>query len=280
MGKSELRVIVNADDFGLNETVNAAIEKCIKQGLITSTTIMAAGEGFDDAVTLAKKYPYISYGVHLTLDELSSLTKSPVLHKYGMTDSEGLFIKGGVFRVQEWTHELTTAIHYELEAQIDKIISAGLTPSHFDGHHHCHTVKYLHGIMVELTRKYNITKVRVPLDARDMDMILHHITPAISKRTVTNSILPSKKSSNGIIKRVRLNFSMICNDRFFKRSFNTTDYCCSVASFKKNEEYLKTHFRGKTIELMCHPGHPNYKEETELLATIPNSVKMTSYLSL
>ena len=79
-----MRVIINADDFGVNATVNTEIERCIREGLITSTTIMAAGDGFEEAIEISKLYPQISFGVHLTLDELTSQTKSPLLHQYGL----------------------------------------------------------------------------------------------------------------------------------------------------------------------------------------------------
>lgn len=278
-----MRVIINADDFGLNATVNREIERCIREGLITSTTIMAAGEAFDEAVEISKRYPQISFGVHLTLDELSSLTKSPVLHKYGMTDEQGIFIKGGLFRVAKWTSELTTAIRLELEAQIERIVAAGKVPSHFDGHHHCHTIRELHQIMVELSRKYGVNRVRVPLDYRSLHMIINHVTP-VNPLIVGIKNSPSDDHSHtiekpSIYRRVIHNISMFQNDCFFKKHFRTVDYCCSVSSFKKNEDYFQRRMCDRIFELMCHPGHPNYQQETLLLNSLAHYSRI-SYLNL
>ena len=41
---NDIRIIINADDCGKNETVNKAIEKCIMAGKLSSTTVMATGE--------------------------------------------------------------------------------------------------------------------------------------------------------------------------------------------------------------------------------------------
>ena len=43
-------VIVNAYDFGQSAVVNRVIMACFRQGLISSTTIMANMPGFDEAV--------------------------------------------------------------------------------------------------------------------------------------------------------------------------------------------------------------------------------------
>ena len=45
-------VIINADDFGLNEHCSLAIAEAFKKGLITDTTMVANGEYFDDAVAV------------------------------------------------------------------------------------------------------------------------------------------------------------------------------------------------------------------------------------
>jgi len=49
------RLIVNADDFGLTRGVNRAILECISGGIVTSTTLMANSDEFEDAVGLAKR---------------------------------------------------------------------------------------------------------------------------------------------------------------------------------------------------------------------------------
>ena len=61
------RLIVNADDFGIHETVNKAVYRGFESGILTSTSIMAGGRAFDDAVAMAKTMGDIGIGIHLTL---------------------------------------------------------------------------------------------------------------------------------------------------------------------------------------------------------------------
>jgi predicted glycoside hydrolase/deacetylase ChbG (UPF0249 family) len=44
------RLILNADDFGMTRGVNEGIIRAHREGILTSTTLMADGEAFDDAV--------------------------------------------------------------------------------------------------------------------------------------------------------------------------------------------------------------------------------------
>jgi hypothetical protein len=61
-------LIVNADDFGLAESINRGIIKGYKDGFITSTSLMCSAPAFKDAVALAQEnHPGLGVGIHLTL---------------------------------------------------------------------------------------------------------------------------------------------------------------------------------------------------------------------
>src|SRR3989442_14684955 len=62
-------LIVNADDFGLTEQVSKGILDVQREGIVTSTTLMATGGAFDAAVTLARRSPRLSGGGHLNLTQ-------------------------------------------------------------------------------------------------------------------------------------------------------------------------------------------------------------------
>ena len=68
-------LIVNADDYGYSQQVNAAIEKSFELELISSATLMANMPGFMHAVMWLKRQPIQpAIGVHLNLDEGLPLT--------------------------------------------------------------------------------------------------------------------------------------------------------------------------------------------------------------
>ena len=58
---------VNADDFGFTRDVNAGIVEARVKGILTSTTLMANGAAFEDAVRLAREHPELDAGVHFVL---------------------------------------------------------------------------------------------------------------------------------------------------------------------------------------------------------------------
>ena len=84
-----MRIIINADDLGSNETVNDAVFSLMSEKKISSATIMANGPNFDDAVTRSKIYTDCSFGCHLNLTEFKPFTNSQILYDYGIVDENG-----------------------------------------------------------------------------------------------------------------------------------------------------------------------------------------------
>ena len=61
------KLIVNADDFGLHSAVNAGIIDGHRTGIITSTSLLAGGDAFTEAVSMAKENPKLGIGIHIAL---------------------------------------------------------------------------------------------------------------------------------------------------------------------------------------------------------------------
>lgn len=159
-------LIINADDFGLHEHINAGIIKGFKEGCITSTSLMCSGPAFDNAVELAKANPGLGIGIHLTLvggvKPLLSPEKVPSL-----LDGNGVFPLDYVGFIKNFTlgKVCKNEIKAELSAQIERGLSTGLTITHFDSHQHLHVLPGLIDIVIELCEKYGIDKVRVPAES-------------------------------------------------------------------------------------------------------------------
>ena len=144
------RLIINADDFGFTRDVNAGIAHAHRAGVLTSTTLMANGAGFDDAVRLAKETPTLDIGAHLVLVQGNSLLDGRPLPE---TPRQLL---GALVR-----HKLN--VYFELKAQIEKILATGLRLSHLDSHKHTHLVPSVFRVVVNLAYEFGIPYVRSPL---------------------------------------------------------------------------------------------------------------------
>ncbi len=230
-------VIVNADDFGINETVTMAIEKAILAGSVSSTTVMANGSHLKEVKRFAVEHPEVSFGVHLCLSEFSSITKSEGLVRAGLTDEKGQFIHKAVFQLNNLIDtDVQIAVKDELNAQIELIKSLGFPISHADCHHHLQKIFSLRQILTEVLQSHGIRKMRL---CGGFDT------------------LRSKARVLSYLRNVALN-------RYYSSHFITTSAFYSYASFVNERKSVGDN---NVIELMCHPGHPaeRYQKEMQLV---------------
>lgn len=155
-------LIINADDFGLHEAVNAAIARGHSEGIISSATLMAGAGAFLDAVAIAKRLPRLSVGVHLTL-----VGERPVAaprQVASLLEKDGLFSKQYPQFLSRYLRGLVSKseIRLELTAQIEKVLQQGLAISHLDSHQHLHVFPGILEIVLELAETYRIPALRIP----------------------------------------------------------------------------------------------------------------------
>lgn len=159
------RLIVNADDFGYTSGVNRAIVEAHSRGVVTSSTLMANGPAFAEAVRLAKTVPKLSVGCHLVLtdgdpilppDQLPSLTSAGHFRD-GMFTFAARAISGGMA-----PDEITE----EASAQIRKLQSAGIAVSHIDTHKHTHLFPRILRPLLRAGADCGVRAVRNPFGPR------------------------------------------------------------------------------------------------------------------
>lgn len=157
-----MKVIVNADDYGLNENVNSAIIDAISLGMVTDTSILATvEEGFSLAVTQERlKILKYSAGVHLTLTVGKPLTEE-MRKDPSFCDADGYFLDHLPYKVH-LSKTQRRNIELEFLAQIHKIKDAGLFISHLDSHQHIHYRPTLYSIIIKCCKAENIRFIRRP----------------------------------------------------------------------------------------------------------------------
>jgi predicted glycoside hydrolase/deacetylase ChbG (UPF0249 family) len=157
-GKS--RLIVNADDFGMTSGVTDGILFAHRNGMVTSTSMMANQPFSEYAAQQLGSLSELSVGVHLTLDQGSpilSATKVPAL-----VDRTGTFYENGELRSRLWHRKVNAdEIEAEFRAQIQWMKRHGITPSHADSHRHIHFYPYVAKAFQNACQKENIPRTRV-----------------------------------------------------------------------------------------------------------------------
>jgi predicted glycoside hydrolase/deacetylase ChbG (UPF0249 family) len=153
-------IVINADDFGRSDDVNAAVAEAFRAGLITSASIMCNTPAFADAWALVQSNGlHGRIGVHLNLTEGRSLTVPIRSHPWLCRPSGELVDRR---RTIWWlSRREARAVAIELAAQIEAVIAAGITPTHLDSHQHVHTHWPVGSMVMSLARDYGIPAVRI-----------------------------------------------------------------------------------------------------------------------
>ncbi len=143
-------LIINGDDFGYGKGINFGIIESHRHGILTSTTLMANMPGFDHAVELARENPDLGIGVHLVLTCGRPLRNDIP----SLVDEKGNF-KHISFYEEEFSIDLDE-LYREWKDQINKVIAAGINPTHLDSHHHVNSIAPISHIFEKLAREYNL----------------------------------------------------------------------------------------------------------------------------
>ena len=90
--KTEIRLIVRADDMGAAQAINEGCIEAFKEGIVRSAEVMVPGPWFLDAVRLLKDNPDLDVGIHLTLtSEWDNVKWRPLTSGKSLVDSDGYF---------------------------------------------------------------------------------------------------------------------------------------------------------------------------------------------
>lgn len=160
--RRELRLIVHGDDFGLSAPVNRGIVEAHRDGILTSTSVIACGAAFDHAISELRSTPTLDVGVHLTLVEERPL-RDPARIPTLVTSDRRFHRSAGVFARRYMTGRISLGeVREELDAQVAKVVNAGLAPSHLDSHQHLHALPGIMRVVVDLARRHGLGAIRIP----------------------------------------------------------------------------------------------------------------------
>jgi predicted glycoside hydrolase/deacetylase ChbG (UPF0249 family) len=160
----ERRLIINADDLGMTRGINLAVSECADFGMLRSTSLIANGDAFDDAVKSVKERDGFGTGIHFALTGFKPLLPAEKLS--GFVRPHGLMPSGpGELLWKLAVHKTPPdAIRKELFAQAERVFDAGITPTHFDSHKHVHIIPAVLDIIIEIAERFSVRWVREPFE--------------------------------------------------------------------------------------------------------------------
>lgn len=232
----EIRLIINADDFGVSPGVNRAVQELFSAGRLTSATVMAGMPGSEDAIQRAKAMLALDIGMHLNLS-LGDAVCGPIPPITARSDRK--LPAAPLLMARASLPGAATAIERELRAQIQWAMQAGIRPTHFDSHKHVHVHPVILDVMVRLAKEFGVPAIRAPVEDR-------RISPFRPDKATARALLLALPA---LAVRQRLDREAIAHpDRFFG----------IVESGRWRPESLAAavlRLEPGTTELMVHPGY-------------------------
>jgi chitin disaccharide deacetylase len=177
------RLVLHADDLGMNRAISDGIRRGFRQGLLTGTSLLAngpdAGRALEQWKTLAAEHaagrlpsaaaravlddppqPF-DLGVHLNLTQGRPLTGSR--YPAELLDPFGRF--PGVFtlfaRLRRCGGKFHAAIQTELGQQVQFVCDHGLQPTHLNGHQYIELIPAVAEVLIEMLPRFGVKAVRV-----------------------------------------------------------------------------------------------------------------------
>lgn len=264
-----MKLIINADDFGMTESINKAVIELCELDAISSTSVMV-NMPYANQVEKLLVFKNISIGLHVNITEGRSVSQP--FDVTTLVDEDGCFypkqelmrrIKAGEIKYEHIKKEVW-AQYYAL----NKIIGNRL--SHFDSHQGSTRIEMVYKALLDLVQTEHLnTSIRVHCKyyLLEDDNALNIIAPSILsafrfgiRRVLIEYVFRKKRT------KWRKSFTTP-NGMLFTRSHKTTDVLNAIAKIN-----LKPN-TNKTFEISCHPAI-DYKD---LLDTNMLEVRVEEY---
>jgi predicted glycoside hydrolase/deacetylase ChbG (UPF0249 family) len=241
-------LIVDADDLGWTAGVNRGIAEAHRNGIVTSTSLLANGQAFEEAAKFARDTGDLGVGVHLNLTDGPPVAPREslrtLLNSAGELEGgpDGLLLKIA-------TRGLSLReVEIEWHAQISKVRDAKIEPTHLDGHKHVHMLPGLFEIALRLAKRHGIGSIRVSHEASSLRAALS------TGRLRAGVVLKQGVQARGLKLLAR-----DAREQADRAGISCADHFCGIAQTgeltKEGVARLLRNLPEGTTELMCHPGY-------------------------
>ena len=153
------KLIITADDYGMCEAVNQAIEECLAAGTLRATCVMTNMPAYSATTSLRQTFPNVSLGIHWTLTDgypvlLPSQVPTLVTH-------DGGFLSVIELRRRWLKRQINVAeLKDELRAQYKRFREVAGSPDFWNTHENFHVFPGLFATCVSLGQELCIPIMR------------------------------------------------------------------------------------------------------------------------
>jgi chitin disaccharide deacetylase len=177
------RLTITADDFGLSEPVNAAVEEAHRRGILSAASLMVGAPAAADAVRRARALPGLRVGLHVVL--VNDEPMAPRAQIPALVDASGRLRNDLVgYSVRSViAPSVRRQISAEIAAQFEAYRATGLALDHVNAHRHFHLNPIVAAAIVGIGRRYGMRALRVPVEpwriVADIDPQTHRLAARV-----------------------------------------------------------------------------------------------------
>jgi len=234
--------------------VNRAIVEAHERGVVSSATLMANGQAFDEAVKLAGSRPRLGVGCHIVLVDGTPLVRDAATRTLLDGGSAGApRFREGIARFAALAllgRLAPDEIEAEATAQIRKLQSAGIAVTHLDSHKHTHMFPQVFRPLLRAAKACGVTAIRNPFERIRAAEVASR--PALWQRWAEVRLL------RGLVKQFR--------EAVGQAGLTTPDGTLAiVATGALDEGWLRRiveQLPDGVWELVCHPGYNDAELQT------------------
>jgi predicted glycoside hydrolase/deacetylase ChbG (UPF0249 family) len=152
-------LIITADDYGMCQVVNDAIEACLRAGTLQATCVMTNMPAYEAAATLRRQFPQCSIGIHWTLTQGHPVL--PTSRVASLVNASGQFYSLEEFR-RRWVlgRIQKEEVRSELQAQHDRLANIAGTAKFWNTHQDAHLLPGLFQYCVQIGQDLGIRAMR------------------------------------------------------------------------------------------------------------------------
>lgn len=157
---AEIRLVVNADDFGLSPAISRGILRAHRDGIVTSASLLGNCDDLPGARAMLAEAPQLGIGVHLALCGGRPVAEADSVRS--LLGPDDTFGPRGQDFIAAWMKGriVPAEVERELDAQVARVREAGIAVDHLDTHHHLGFLPVVGRAVEAVARRHGIAGIR------------------------------------------------------------------------------------------------------------------------
>ncbi|MFX0195014.1 MAG: carbohydrate deacetylase [Candidatus Hodarchaeota archaeon] len=235
-------LILNADDYGLCESVNRAIIECLQFGIASDLSFLVNLDEFALSHEMLRNININNIGLHLNF----TVGKSIVRPNSKLTNDDGYYYDLKTLIAKILLKEISTEdIYKEIKAQIELLINHNYIISHIDSHRNIHLLPRIMKPLMQINKEFDLNvPIRMPYEKRYniFNFKWNNIIRLFTLNVLTNYC--------SLRTRYKWKIQSI-GSNFFNNPRSSIAFDQVISLIKES--------RYKIFELPVHPGYPSKK---------------------